>query len=74
MLSNVIAPQHLKLRHAHILHQKGDVCFLFTEDNHLALCSSPWLFLHIRAHGPISNYREWHYWPATALDDWARSA
>lgn len=23
MLSNVIAPQHLKIRHAHIEHQKG---------------------------------------------------
>lgn len=74
MLSNVIAPQHLKLRHAHIWHQKGNVCFLFTEDNHLALCCFPWPFLHIGSHSPISNCRERSCWPARALDDWARRA
>lgn len=42
MLSNVIAPQHRRLRHTHTHIKKDDVCFLLTEDNNLALWQSPW--------------------------------
>lgn len=74
MLSNVIVPQHLKIRHAHIGHQKGRCRFLFTEDNDLVLWHSPWPPLHTGTSRHISNSRERPRWPAEALDDWARGA
>lgn len=49
-------------------------CFLFTEDNDLALWRSRWPLLHAGTSSPISNCRERPRWPAEALDDWAHGA
>lgn len=72
MLSNVIAPQHLKIRHAHIEHQKRKMsAFYLPRTITWHSGTFPGLSLRTGTSSPISNCREWPRWPAEALADWA---
>lgn len=79
MLSSAIAPQRLKIRLAHIGHQRGRfACFLFFFYLPMTMI---WRFgcfpgtpVHAGTGSHISKSRERPPWPGKALEDWARIA
>ena len=76
MLSNVIAPQHLKIKHTHAEDQKKEnmSAFYLLRTIIWHLGCSLWPLLQTGTSSPISDCREWPHWPAKALDNWAHSA
>lgn len=67
MLSNVIAPQHLKIKHAHIEHQKKDMSAFYllrTIIWHFGALSGLSQTLERAA---LYNCGEWPRWPAKSI-------